>query len=534
MEKRGISNVLIAVLLVLLVIVAIILLWFFIAGSLKSSSKKVIDENRLRGVQCSIIKNSVVIDASQNFSFLLQLESNPPGKSVFPVVVTYDNAGFSTSTRKYNTTKMNVYNRVSASLTQKEHQLLNTIQRIEIYPAFVDDDGSIVVAQAPCDEYVVPGVQIIIGGGNQSGNQSGGNGNNQSNNQSQQPNYVYLTLNVTPTGAGAVLDINSQPYGLVTQVVYGTTITLTPTPAQDYIFDHWNEQGANAGTIKPFVINMTTNRSLEAVFNLAIIYLNGCGLLNVPNGHYKLVSNIQFAVGTCFSIVSDNITLDGNGHIAVYNGEPGTSSGIFMSNVLNATVKNITLSSFPQGILLTKTNSSHILDSKISGSLINNYGILFNYSSLNDVQGNIIVNNHKDGIYIISGSGNFLSSNNVSGNAGNGISLSPISPVTDKVQTNTVDGNFVGFNFLNGIFLFGSTATSNTLSNNNLASNSLSGIFVNQSLGNNFIANKMCFNTLQDFNCWNSLTGSTLGNTYIKNQTINCDSWLVQSVGSCP
>jgi len=46
----------------------------------------------------------------------------------------------------------------------------------------------------------------------------------------------------------------------------GSMASVTAIPQQDYIFDHWNLDGANIGAMNPISVSMNTNHTLEAVF----------------------------------------------------------------------------------------------------------------------------------------------------------------------------------------------------------------------------------------------------------------------------
>lgn len=46
----------------------------------------------------------------------------------------------------------------------------------------------------------------------------------------------------------------------------GSLASIRAIPQENYIFDHWNLDGANVGTTNPISFNMNTNHTLEALF----------------------------------------------------------------------------------------------------------------------------------------------------------------------------------------------------------------------------------------------------------------------------
>jgi len=69
-----------------------------------------------------------------------------------------------------------------------------------------------------------------------------------------------LTVDVDPVEAGEVTLSEEGPYKEDTEV------TLTATPADDYVFDHWSGDGDLEGTANPVTITMDSDKTVTAHF----------------------------------------------------------------------------------------------------------------------------------------------------------------------------------------------------------------------------------------------------------------------------
>lgn len=207
-----------------------------------------------------------------------------------------------------------------------------------------------------------------------------------------------------------------------------------------------------------------------------------CGTLNTPNEVYTLTQDVS-STGTCFTIVANNITLNGSGYTITYgtNGTSmkygvhvisantttiknariieGNSSGgdryaIYLSNANNGTVKNNTIITIANsgffesvGVRVTGVNAT-IIDNNITTNesygmdlwsahnsyIANNYivttkasGIILSLSNSSTIVNNTLrtSDSNGNGIWLSSSSNNTLINNNIetTGNNNYGIYL---------------------------------------------------------------------------------------------------------------
>ena len=234
--------------------------------------------------------------------------------------------------------------------------------------------------------------------------------------------------------------------------------------------------------------------------------------------------------GTVIEIIGEGITLDGSGHTMTGNGvEDDKIDGIRIIEQSGVTVKNLIINNFKNGIILVSSDNANIENVNSSN---NGWGITLESSSNNTLTGNTTNSNSRHGIVLNnSSSNNTLSGNTVNSNSRNGILL-------DNSSNNTLTGNTVNSNSFHGIFLRNSS-NNNTLLNNTCM-NSGYGIRIYSSSGNNLTGNtanlnrqyginfnlsndnSLSDNTISD-NFWgillmganNTLTGNSMsGNTY--------------------
>jgi len=135
---------------------------------------------------------------------------------------------------------------------------------------------------------------------------------------------------------------------------------------------------------------------------------------------YSLTDNI---IGYTIAVERDNIVLDGSGYTLQGN---GNSTGVFIKNLNNVTVRNMEISNFYYGIRLLSD-----VYMEISGN--------------HTVSGNIITNSNH-GIYILHSSNNVLRNNQMNNNTHSlyvtysPLSLDITSFVNDIDTSNTVNG----------------------------------------------------------------------------------------------
>lgn len=141
--------------------------------------------------------------------------------------------------------------------------------------------------------------------------------------------------------------------------------------------------------------------------------LSSCTSLIKANSTYNLVSDV-YSKGTCFRILADNITLNGNGHKIVY-GDSGSSLdfyGIHAYSKTNLKINNLTLIN-PQdfnplhssGINITNCTSLSLSNIDAKGS----YNGIYLSSILGSYFSNITADNNEKGIFISESSNNYFS-----------------------------------------------------------------------------------------------------------------------------
>jgi hypothetical protein len=72
---------------------------------------------------------------------------------------------------------------------------------------------------------------------------------------------ITYTLTITTTAGGTT---NPSP-GTSTHTA-GTLVPVTATPNSGYIFDHWELDGVNVGSVNPYTVTMNKDHTLKAVF----------------------------------------------------------------------------------------------------------------------------------------------------------------------------------------------------------------------------------------------------------------------------
>ena len=206
-------------------------------------------------------------------------------------------------------------------------------------------------------------------------------------------------------------------------------------------------------------------------------------------------------------IDSNNITLDGNGHMVTGS---GTGNGVYLCGRSGVTVKNLTVKSFYSGIYLYSSNNNNITNNTASSN--SRYGILITSSSGNTMTGNITNSNSLYGIYLYLSNSNTITGNTANSNNYNfGITLY-------SSRNNTISGNTTNSNGY-GICLISSS------NNNNIAGNTAnlnsSGIALASSSSNNNITGNTTSSNLW---CGIYLFNPGNNNNNITNNTANSNS----------
>lgn len=256
---------------------------------------------------------------------------------------------------------------------------------------------------------------------------------------------------------------------------------------------------------------------------------------------YTLTDDI---VGYTIAVERDNIALDGGGYTIQGN---GNSTGVFIKNRDQVTVRNMEISNFYYGIRLIAepymggSSESNIL----SGNTVtdNNIGIYIVSSSNNTLENNY-VNNNIHGIYLSSSSNNLLRNNQMNNNRyGFFVYASTLSnAINDVDATNKINGkpiiywinqqnkavpsdagfialvnctdmtiqNFDLVNNGQGILLV--SVTNSTIAKNRIANNG-NGIWLVASSNNNISENIITDNSYDSIYVYSSTNNNIIANT---------------------
>lgn len=304
-----------------------------------------------------------------------------------------------------------------------------------------------------------------------------------------------------------------------------------------------------------------------------------CDVIN-ESGSVLLNNNIEGAPisaspasgTTCIRINVSDVVLDCNGYTITNNGTSSITSGIFLFNSTNITVKNcpmisrysygvnlyftnnslvnnITLFNNSQTSILNTYSSNNILTSNnitsstggisISTGSINNtindnnisfgsYGLIISQNNANFFSSNQIFNNSVSGVNVIGSSNNTFTNNEVYNN-GNGFLVA---------QTNiweTINNNFFDNNVYNNSgYGFNLSSSHNNTFTNNVVNKNQYGIILLQSENNSINSNTFCTNAVLDIN-----NNSGTGNSGDLNRCDSVNNWADTSnlsgcTYSCP
>ncbi len=233
------------------------------------------------------------------------------------------------------------------------------------------------------------------------------------------------------------------------------------------------------------------------------VYYSECSNLSAA-GTYTLTKNIS-STGTCLTIGSNNITIDGAGYWINYS---QTSAGYGINNsggYDNITIKNLNIvqdnatasGSTNYGIYGSGMSNSTIFNVTISTKDTSAYGIrLVSSSQSNNLTGNVIATTGSSGygIYVDNGgNSNTLADNNITTSNSNGF----------------------------GLYMYG--ASSNSISNNRITttgSNSGLGIYLDSGSNNNFTSNIVNTTGESSYGIWVQATEKSPTNNVFSSNTI--------------
>lgn len=235
-------------------------------------------------------------------------------------------------------------------------------------------------------------------------------------------------LNFTATDASQTIFCNSTVNGVTSAIgtaTSGAPNITTLTGLSDGGINYVNVTCADIAG------NVNTSDTVRFVYDTIPPYsIAACQSLNIANGRYILIQNVSSA-GTCFTILANNVTLDGQGYTVNYS-QSATGYGINNSLGYDRTIiKNVNL--FMEGgssrsyALYTTGSNGTLTNSTISTYGDYAYGIFLNGSGGNNLSGNQVTTyaGYGYGVYLTSSSGNALYDNTITtfGDYGRGIYL---------------------------------------------------------------------------------------------------------------
>lgn len=206
------------------------------------------------------------------------------------------------------------------------------------------------------------------------------------------------------------------------------------------------------------------------------------------NVTYKLTDSIITNSINAVVLERSNIILDGAGF--TLNGtNQGGSCGIYLTGISNVTITNISIRSFHNGIYEDRCFNCNVVETSLSSD---SYGIYYQSSNFNTIEGNNIADNTCAGIWL---------------------EISQSNNITRNRLANTISSNHIG-----GILLQ-DASNNNNIVDNNIVQNTWYGIYIWNSGFNNIFHNNFINNTFQAFclesfgNSWNDSypSGGTIG-----------------------
>ncbi|KKQ39547.1 MAG: Cell surface protein [Candidatus Moranbacteria bacterium GW2011_GWC2_37_73] len=217
-----------------------------------------------------------------------------------------------------------------------------------------------------------------------------------------------------------------------------------------------------------------------------------CSSIGVWNDTLKTCTLNQ-DVNDSVQIKSDNVTLDGNGHIITGK---NTGTGVFIVNGKKGiTIKNVTITGFFYGIYLSYYSGlNNISFATLTG---NRYGAYLDHSGANVISNNVITKNSNAGLYLFYSTKNIFTDNIVGPENKNGISESSQNYGYTYDTSNVYENNEVFENLEGGIYIYGGNR--DILKNNKIKNNPYYGIEMIESSSSMLFGNVMSGNGEHNF-----------------------------------
>lgn len=219
---------------------------------------------------------------------------------------------------------------------------------------------------------------------------------------------------------------------------------------------------------------LVTVPSIQSAAATGRIFIRVDGSIDPPtapiftsdNITYTLLSNITADSSDGIVIQRNNIVLDGDG-FTITGKMLNDSNGIALDHTAKATVTNISIKSFRNGILGNTSSNNFIVDTNLT---YNDYGINLISSNFNTVEGNNLSQNNWGGIWLQYSQSNNITSNRLANAIANnfgGIRL------LDFSDSNNIIGNYITANTQYGVYI--ENCWANHIYHNNFVNNLFQG-----------------------------------------------------------
>ena len=250
-------------------------------------------------------------------------------------------------------------------------------------------------------------------------------------------------------------------------------------------------------------VGLSANGSTgNAITNNTIANNNAGGIiLNNISGSVS-GNSISGNSGIGLSLISaNNNTVSGN-TISV-----NQSHGLSINGNNNNVNNNIISGNTGFGISVTAGTGNQLTNNKIGtnneGGTANILGGISLANTTANLTGNIVTGNSGNGVSLTTSNGNTLFQNTISGNSKNGLVING--------NNNSLNGNSITGN--SGLGLSDSASTGNQIINNTIGTNTLGGIYLNNStvnLSGNTVSGNLSFGITLSASSGNTLSGNTI------------------------
>lgn len=224
--------------------------------------------------------------------------------------------------------------------------------------------------------------------------------------------------------------------------------------------------------------------SLGAAASFDIANVTHCMNLTYPNTIYQLSQNIS-ATSTCLTVMANNITIDGAGHILNYSNSSSTGYGINVTGYNDTKIMNLHIregtatGSSRHGILLTRAHNTTIINNSITVLGTASHGMLLTTASSSNITGNILLaqgGNANALVFQTTSARNTISYNNVTASGNNAQGITALTTFSG-MDFNTISYNNVTVTVTNGYGIYMAHTNLTVIHGNNVTTSG-AGILV--------------------------------------------------------